>query len=287
MKKIMYCIIFSFLFVLCFNLYSVDAKVKDYSNSVFSWDSDYMLSKNFDRLDKVMKELDCSVIYQSVPRSTSKSTVKKFLEHNSKVGNSVWYLTGDSSWATEDNAKHMKDEIKRVASLNKSVSKKSKFRGIVFDVEPYVTSEWKQDKKACMIKYVKNCSSAYKLAKKNNLKVILCIPFHYDNSGLNKYLEKLIKTGCDGVAVMNYNKNDEVGQIKNELTYAKKYNKFLLNIVEMQRPGTHDLTDNNTYYNDGISGAKELWRKIRNSYKYSKIGFSWHYLSVLDSIIDY
>ena len=131
-----------------------------------------------------------------------------------------------------------------------------------------------------MEQYEKNCEAAYQKAKEYHLAVILCIPNDYDSSGLTEGLEQLIRTGCDGIAVMNYQKQDEAGQIATEVELAVKYEKAVINITELQKPGYHKLTEENTYYYDGLDAVEESWERLRERWDYPGLGFSWHYLKV-------
>ena len=88
----------------------------------------------------------------------------------------------------------------------------------------------------------------------------------------------MVQKGCDGIAVMNYDKRDEAGQIAGEMELAEKYKKGIIHITEMQKPGYHSLTEQNTYYYDGFDAVLESWERLRQEYPYEYLGFSWHYL---------
>ena len=46
--------------------------------------------------------------------------------------------------------------------------------------------------------YVSGMIATYEYAQKQGLIFIVCIPRHYDDQGLTKRLEILIRDGCDG-----------------------------------------------------------------------------------------
>ena len=77
-----------------------------------------------------------------------------------------------------------------------------------------------------MAQFVQNAAKAYEAAKEQNLLVILCIPNFYDSMGMEQSLEKLVRSGCDAVAVMNYDKTDEAGQIFEEAAIAEKNERY-------------------------------------------------------------
>ncbi len=132
--------------------------------------------------------------------------------------------------------------------------------------------------------FVTGMKTAYKTANKNDLKMILCIPYFYDNMGFSKQLDDLIKSGCDTIAIMNYYKDKEITNIKLEVAIANKYGKEVVTIYELQAPGTHDLSDKNTYYNDGIEAINENFNNLKEAYQDITIAF--HEYRSLKEVID-
>ena len=100
----------------------------------------------------------------------------------------------------------MLEAVRITAEWNKKSGTEGGFAGIVFDVEPYLLEEWDDNQENCMEQYAANCIQAYQSAREEKLAVIICIPNFYDRIGLSALLEKIIEEGCDGIAVMNYNK---------------------------------------------------------------------------------
>lgn len=253
---------------------------KVWENSIFSWEGEYMLPEYEERINQLMERLDCRAIYQEIPADADNDLVLDFLERSHKNGYQIYYLTGQAQWGLSDGAP-MLEELKRVEALNRMADGESGFAGIVWDVEPYVLDAWDEDPEACMEQLVKNCIFVYEQMQRSGMNMIVCIPHFYDHKGFGDALERLIKSGCDAVAVMNYNKNDEAGQIAFEVEAARKYNKGILHITEMQAPGKHDLTENNTYYSDGIDAAAKSHQRLAQTFDYERLGFFWHYLRPL------
>lgn len=248
------------------------------ATSIFSWEGEYMEPELEDEVTRVMKALSCGAVYQSVPGDAEEAVVLDYLKRRAEAGQDVYYLTGESEWGLTENREELLAQVEAVGEWNAKAEEGRGFRGIVLDVEPYLMDCWDDDQEGYMEQYVENMRIAYDAACKEGLQVIVCIPNFYDRKGLEEQLERLTETACDGVAVMNYNKNDEVGQISAEEALARKHGKAILNIVELQKPGYHDLTDNNTYYHDGIQAVYDSWDRIREAYPYEGLGFSWHYL---------
>ena len=147
------------------------------------------------------------------------------LKRRKEKGQRVYYLAGASDWGVEENGASMLEAVRITAEWNKKSGTEGGFAGIVFDVEPYLLEEWDDNQESCMEQYAANCIQAYQSAREEKLAVIICIPNFYDRIGLSALLEKIIEEGCDGIAVMNYNKKNEAGQIEEELRLAEKYGK--------------------------------------------------------------
>ena len=254
------------------------APVQQIENSIFSWDGEYILPEYADEIADVMELLHCGTIYQHISGDSSKEEVAAFLKRQSRMGNEVWYLAGDPSWAIEEDAQSMIKAVQKTAEWNEEAGDLGGFQGIVWDVEPYLLDEWDEYADGCMKQYIKNSKKAYELAQEKGLKILACIPYHYDDHGFQKELEQLIATGCDGIAVMNYNKTDEADHIQTEVRLAKKHDKEVIHITELQEPGKHGLKENNTYYNDGFEAVTESWNRLREHFGYRKLTFSLHHL---------
>lgn len=135
--------------------------------------------------------------------------------------------------------------------------------------------------------YVENCKKAYEVAQSYGILVQICIPYWWDSAyEFDAGLEDLIANACDSVAVMNYYKaGKEIKHIANELALCQKYNKPIVNITEMQRPGTHGLTENNTYYYDGMDAVEAMWSDMEAYFGYDELGYSYHYLNTMIELL--
>lgn len=248
------------------------------STSIFSWEATYITEENEALLSNAMEKLSCSSIFQYIPRATPEALVLDFLERRHEAGHNVFYLAGEPEWGIESDARHMKATIETVCDWNSKVGKSAGFTGIIWDIEPYLLEGWGENPQKYLEQFSRNCMDAYEAAHSQNLLVIVCIPNFYDAISLQEPLESLIRSGCDAIAVMNYDKTDEVAQIDAEVRLAAKHQKAFINITELQKPGYHHLTEKNTYYSDGFQAVRESWEQIRLAYPDTRLGFSWHYL---------
>lgn len=279
-----------FLLLICLGLTGLwgcgCSEKEKWEDSIFSWNGGMLLKDQEDKVQYAMDKLGCRAIYQEIPHDAEDEVVLDFLARRSAKGQQVYYLAGQAEWGLEKDAESMKAVVRTVVDWNKAAGENQGFEGIVWDVEPYLLDEWDEDKEWVMNTYVANCITAFGEAAAEGLKVITCIPNFYDRSATQKGLEALIKSGCDAIAVMNYNKSDESGQIEEETRLVKKYGKGILNIAELQKPGYHDLTEINTYYYDGIEAVKESFAGLKERFDYSGMGFSWHYLDPVLEIME-
>ena len=100
-------------------------------------------------------------------------------------------------------------------------------------------------------------------------------------------LEEIIKLDYDHIAYMNYNKKNALENISKEVELAKKYNKKIVNIAELQNPDKHKgLLESETFYNDGIIVCNQKLTQILNKYNYNNLGISYHEYNSLVELME-
>lgn len=254
--------------------------------SLFSW-SDSEVTEGYTDLFKTMEKLDINTLYQEFSEDLKIEDIEKFLLYAEDKKIDVSLLSGSPKWALDRNGKSMVRTVDRVIEINQSLDKSNGIKSIVFDVEPYILEEWNEENsKRIMDDFVRGMKIAYKKAKQNNLEVTICIPFYYDNMGFSKQLKDLIKSGCDSVAIMNYFKTNEAKNIRQEVEYADRYGKKVINIYELQAPGKHGLEDKNTYYKEGIVAVEKSFSKIKKELYSKDISIAFHEYRVLKEILE-
>lgn len=264
----------------------LEGNSKEHERAMYSWNHDFIYEENEALLQQVMEMTECNILYQELSSKADAKDVANFLQRRGEKGQQVYYLCGNAAWAIEEGATSMLKEVQRAVEYNKTAGE-YKFVGIQFDVEPYCLEDFEENSDEYMAIYVENSKLAYKAAHEAGLLVEICIPYYWD-SAYEYYdeLEDLIANACDRVVVMNYyKKNKEAVHISNELELCKKYNKPIINATETIPAGQHGLTENNTYYNDGIDAIETMWNSLDGFFQYDKLGYAFHYLDIIIELL--
>ena len=265
----------------------LNGNAKEHERAMYSWNHDFIYEEKETLLQHVMELTECNILYQELSSKADVKDVADFLQRRGEKGQQVYYLCGNASWAIEEGATSMLKEVERAVEYNKAAGE-NKFVGIQFDVEPYCLLDFEENADEYMAIYVENSKLAYKAAHEAGLLVEICIPYYWD-SAYEYYdeLEDLIANACDRVVVMNYyKKNKEAAHISYELELCKKYNKPIINATETIPAGQHGLTENNTYYNDGIDAIETMWNSLDGFFQYDKLGYAFHYLDIIIELLE-
>lgn len=261
---------YSFILILMFALglwgCAERSEARPVGTGLFSWKAQAFQEGRGEELLEWMAERDIFALYQAISGDEEKDIIQEFLRNAAKRKIAVYLLTGDPEWGLDPSGKPMIEAVERAAEYNEGLPEGIGLRGVLMDTEPYLTRGWDDDPSSVMESYADAMTRANETACQKGLEYIACIPYFYDSLGQEETLERLVREGCGGLAVMNYHKNDEVGQIENEVALARKYDRPITVIYELQPPGTHDLTEANTYYNDGIAAVDESWRALMEAF---------------------
>lgn len=263
MKKKYYFIVILIVALIVYVSLSV-MKKQSHCLSIFSWDSTELTMREINIMKKYLKELNVKTIYQNIDGFTNEE-IEKFVKELKDNDISIYSLAGEPSWYEED-GKVIK-YIERINDYNKSVENKHRIEGVVLDIEPWIANkEWDR------AVYSKTMEKVYKYSKELNIKIVTVIPTWFDPSDL-----EIIIKNCDKVAVMNYNIDFPTENIKEEIYIAKKFNKSIDIIAEIQPINEeYGVEENTTYYYEGHDVLLNDWNKIKEVYKYNKIGFCYH-----------
>lgn len=255
---------------------------------IFSWNVEAIQQKEQENWSRCIRESSTQEIYQEIPMEMLKEkTTEYFIEYMSKENVKVYALVGQASWGRNSEGTELIKQIKAIAKYNANVGKNAKICGVMVDVEPYLLEEWdegEESREHLMEQYYSGMRKAYECSEEYGIQFLVCIPTFYDVTN-EDILEKLASKACDGLAVMNYNREDEYGQIEAEAELAQKYEKRLICIYELQEAGKHDLQEINTYAGEGL---KKLWAsadRLKEKINYDGFTFAYHYYEPLKKML--
>lgn len=265
MKKILIC---GFMLVLVFIAVSLKINDKKNESVLYSWSMDALDDE--DLLD-IIKKHNVHLLYQDFNTKYLEGSNDEFIKKMLEIDAEVYHLCGEIEWGLEKDASSMIKEIDKVIFFNKNVS--NKIKGIIFDIETYQNSIEEFD----FSLYVSNMKKAYEYAKKNNIKMHIAIPIWFDKININE-LEDLIQNGCDGISLMNYNIKNTLENMRIEIELAKKYNKDINTIYEI-----NFLNDN---YFSSYDEIDLDFKKIYKKYSYSKLKKAYHHYTKMKENYD-
>lgn len=247
---------------------------------MFNWHSDLTQIEK-DDLFSFVNKYQINTLYQGYDSEMSLDEIDDYLYVAEQKKVDIYYTLGKPDYVMNDEIFH---ELDLLISKLKKCEYKKPVKGIVLDIEPYLLDEWDENKVEMMNQYVRLMQDVYQITQKNNLELIICIPYYYDNWGFSESLDLLVKDACDGIAIMNYYRKNEAKHIEYEVSLCEKYEKQIINIYEFKKPGEHSLESINTYYELGIKEAEESFIDLQNKLDNSDINLALHDYDALKEI---
>lgn len=248
---------------------------------VFSWQKENATDeKALDEMLKILVQVGASEVYQYMDAKTAPPLLKR--AHELQID--VYVLRGRREWSQDPDAMQMLKEVDRVAALMAQMGDAGP-AGLILDVEPYHSDAYRADPDRIMREYLSIMRRTYAYAVEAGVPLILCIPRFYDTKGYIEELNALVEEASDAVAVMNYYKKDESGQIKTEIDASRRVGKRLIHVYELQQPGIHDLTERNTYHDDGLSAVWKSIDKLKAHFNYDGLTFALHDYTALREML--
>lgn len=252
---------------------------------IFSWKSDALMDEN---MINNLQKLKINQVYQFISKSTAPEELEEFLTRMSNAKIDVYALYGEREWALDPSGSKMCEMIERVKIINNDLKEKDKeickIKGIIFDVEPYLLDEWQKDSQNVMESFVKATKCAYET--KEDLQIMLCVPYYYDTKGFNNELELLVAECCDGILVMNYYRDKEEKHISDEIKICNIYNKNIYTIYEMKPRDDAQVEDVNTYYSLGIKAVEDNFMSLQKSFSDTNLGIAYHDYKAIKEVIE-
>ena len=235
---------------------------------LYSWDLETILEdpKTF---DTILKEYQINTIYQDFKKEYLKEADNKFLKEMKEKNISVYALAGDPTWGMKEGFLRIADEINRVEEYNRKVE--IPMKGIVLDIEPYISEKESNFAIEDFEVYVGEIKKTYRYLKNKNLELILAIPYWFDRIDMS-LLEELVEY-TDGISVMNYNIKRTVENIQEEVNLAKKYQKKINTIYEIEYGNKDYFSSLEEIIND--------FNQIQKEYSDQPIGISYHHYKTM------
>lgn len=243
--------------------------------SMFSWSSEEITNNRTTLINDLVKH-EFDRVFQSFPRETPEEEIVSYTLELTKNNIDVYGLSGTPEWALDSSGNSMIEKLQRIVQINEQLPNNQKMKGLVIDVEPYLLDEFEWEDQSIQTSFISGMKSLYKVAKENELELIVVVPYFYDTKGYQNVLSTIIHEASSEIAVMNYYRNSEIEHLSFEAKEAKKANKPLTTIYEFIPPGKHDLSEKNTYYNEGIESAKKNASEIVEHYHDQTIHIAYH-----------
>lgn len=244
------------------------------------WDTNKIV-KNADYVVKFLNANGFTEVYIQIDQSLNYSYYRNFIKNANKYGIKVYALDGNPEWVLKNERRELNKFLNWVVKYNSKV-KEEKFYGVHLDSEPYLLELWNSSRNQAVLEYMDYISYLKDFGVKNNLNIAVDIPFWFDEiiiKSNNMSLAEYVVSIVDIINVMTY--RDKAGTIidivKNEMEYAKKYNKKIMISVETGNTSEGDYV---TFYQEGINFMWNEIDKVNDYYKtnYNNYGFAVHYL---------
>jgi len=242
--------------------------IPDLGHGLFSWHDEVFEAEERKILLRLMREQGLTELYQDIPHNMPTAQIKELAEACKALGIRLYLLIGEPEWALDRNATELRYEIQRAALIGCA--------GVMVDIEPGSTDKWKKDRDSVMDSMTQAFLQGQDAAEQEGLEMIVCLSWYYDDYGYEDALEQLVAEGCDTLAIMNYNRRDEIGQIETEAELCRNYGKALISIYELQEVGKHDLEENHTYREAGLPALWESWNELRSAFSEQEISAALH-----------
>jgi len=192
--------------------------------------------------------------------------LEEFLNQAKQKNIGVEALTGNPVWALKENHQAALVWLEEFLKFNKN--HQAKFRGVSFDVEPYLTNEWNSDRERIKADYIVLLEKCRNLIEKygGNFEIGVAIPIFYDKED-NGEFEKKILEYMDYIALMDYydTAKDIIKGAQFHLDLAAKMNKYVILGVETQDLVTMQQGKRrNTFFEEGWEEMEMILKKVES-----------------------
>lgn len=140
------------------------------------WDA-RIIDKEQAEILKFAADNQVTVLYLHIDKDVKIKTYREFVREANERGVRVEALAGRPRWAFRDHQAHIQEWITWVKKYNDAAEPKERFRGLHFDIEPYVLHEWKTENQRVMEQWMDNMRFIEKETRDLGLSIIVDLPF--------------------------------------------------------------------------------------------------------------
>lgn len=258
---------------------------KDPNLAIFSWDKETVLAEG-ETTREFLNQYHIGRLFQSFSSDLSIAEIQIFRQ---TLGSDmdVYQLIGTPEWAKDGGADGLIEQAERVIAINQQLAKNEQLKGVVVDVEPYLLDDFDWDDEVIQMSFMANMRKLYHYLTEHNLEMITVVPYFYDTKGYTKVLEFLITDASTELAIMNYYRGDEIEHMLYEAELAKDIGIPVTTIYEFKQPGEYDLTERNTYFNEGLNQALFNLQSVTEAFPNQEIYGAFHDLTALKEVVGY
>ncbi|MFH1779079.1 MAG: sugar-binding protein [Candidatus Omnitrophota bacterium] len=206
-----------------------------------------------------------------LPEDTEKLSQFLTEAHNKKI--LVEALTGNPVWCLSENHQLTLNWIKSFLEYNKFRISRERIDGISLDVEPYLTSEWVQDRESVKRQYIEMLRKCRQLidSYEQDFRFGVAIPIFFDKEEDGLFEQRTLEL-VDYCALMDYYDDapNLIKNAKNHIALAKKAGKKMVVGVETQDLiSMHQGLRRNTFFEEGWEAMEKALLKLIKKYKNS------------------
>lgn len=262
------------------------SKEEDLNNTkaIFSWHKEEVTSNHLELIE-TLKSNDFTTVFQNFSSELSTKTIVEYAYDLSNNGLTVYGLAGTPEWAQDAEGLGMINQLERISLANKQLSEKRQIKGIVMDVEPYLLDDFEWTDEGLKRSFKSGLKALFDETKLRDLELIVVIPYFYDTKGYGDVLKYIIESASDAVAVMNYYRDEEINHIAEEASIAEQVQRPIFSIYELKAPGQYDLTNLNTYHNQGLEAIEENFLKMKARYSEQEVWHAYHDYRALKEVL--
>lgn len=270
-------------------------------NSLYIWSiediigNDKVKGINLSKLDYQVRTLGINTLYvqygiyhQYGDKIDDNPAFQVLMKYAESKNIDVYLCDGEPTWYLDKNNTAITQILNTINTYNQTATKRIK--GFISDIEFYLASDYQNatsdaERIALIKEYAEYSKGLCDLAESYNLSYAITLPYWLDADEFGTdALEEFYKIDFDHIAYMNYNRNYNIDSLSTEVALAKKYDKKIVSIAELQPFDSSE--ENLTFYNVGLDECLKTFDTLSKTYNYEKLGYSYHYYKPLVELIE-